>query len=265
MKLLLKIAYLGTGFCGYQVQSNGRTVQAELNRAAREVFGFDCDITGCSRTDSGVHAEMFCATVSGHGTDELQTSLPAYRIPLALSAHLPIDLSVYDAVFVPDSFHARYDVAGKEYCYRFFTRSVRSPLEEGRSWHLPALENETALARMQETAQFFCGKHDFSAFMAAGASVETTERTVLYTSVRREDAHRLTFTVAADGFLYNMVRIMAGTLAQIGAGKLEPSAVPEAIASRDRANAGMTAPACGLYLTKVFYPEDPFTRFKDQL
>ncbi len=259
MKLLLHISYIGTDFCGYQVQTNKRTVQAELNRAAKELFGFDCDIVGCSRTDSGVHADMFCATVAKKGTDILPTALPASRIPLAFSAHLPCDLSVCNAAFVPAAFHARYDVVGKEYRYRFYTRSVRNPFENNRAWHLPTVGDAQALARMQSAALHFCGKHDFSAFMAAGSHVQNTERTVFHASVTKEEDHLLLFRVSADGFLYNMVRIMAGTLAEIGTGKYEPWEIKDILASRDRQNAGMTAPACGLYLSHVIYPYDPFS------
>ena len=118
MKILIKLSYLGEGFCGYQVQPDKRSVQGELTRAAKELFSCDCDITGCSRTDSGVHANMFCATVSRRGEDSLETSLSTDTIVRALNAHLPDDICVYGAQFVEDSFHARYDVKYKEYVYR---------------------------------------------------------------------------------------------------------------------------------------------------
>ena len=114
MKALLKISYLGTAYCGYQVQPNGVSIQQRLNEAARAVFGFDCDIVGSSRTDSGVHANAFCATVSKKGETGLPTGVPIERIPLAMSAHLPSDIAVFDAVWVEDGFHARYDVREKE-------------------------------------------------------------------------------------------------------------------------------------------------------
>ena len=137
MKILIKIAYDGSAYCGYQVQPNGVTVQQKLNEAAEAVFGYPCDIVGCSRTDSGVHAMEFCATVSKKRQENLQTSIPIERIPLAMSAYLPTDISVYDAIWVSDAFHARYDVMQKEYLYRIYNRPVRSPFEEGRSCHLP--------------------------------------------------------------------------------------------------------------------------------
>ena len=117
-KLLLRIRYIGTNYCGYQVQPNAVSIQQRLNEACHALFGFECDIVGCSRTDSGVHANAFCATVARRGSECLETSLPPERVPLALSAHLPRDISVMEAVWVPSDFHARYDVLEKEYIYR---------------------------------------------------------------------------------------------------------------------------------------------------
>ena len=155
MKLLLKISYLGTRYAGYQVQPNADTVQRQLNLAAERLFGYPCDIVGCSRTDSGVHAKGFCATVTKQGTDSLETEIPAARIPLAFSANLPQDICVYDACFVPGAFHPRYGVAMKEYLYRIFNRPVRDPFEEGRSCHLPRPLTDDALARMTQAAEHF--------------------------------------------------------------------------------------------------------------
>ena len=115
MKILLKISYVGTAYCGYQVQPNGVSIQQKLNEAAQAVFGHPCDIVGCSRTDSGVHANEFCAAVTKKGTHDLQTQIPIERVALALSAYLPQDISVFDARWVDDSFHPRYDVKEKEY------------------------------------------------------------------------------------------------------------------------------------------------------
>ena len=178
MKILLKIAYLGTAYCGYQVQPNGVSIQQRLNEAARAVFGFDCDIVGCSRTDSGVHANEFCATVAKKGEGFLPTSIPPERIPLAMSAHLPNDIAVFDAVEVADDFHARYDVREKEYLYRFYNRAVRSPFEEDRAMQVPKALSDAAVARMNDAAARLVGTHDFAAYMAQGSSVKSTVRTV---------------------------------------------------------------------------------------
>ena len=140
MKLLLTLSYFGKDFCGYQAQPGKRTVQGEINRACRELFGFECDVTGCSRTDSGVHANMFCATVARKGEAGLEAQLSADRIPMALCAHLSEDISVIQAEFVEDSFHPRYDVKYKEYIYRIYNSDTRSPFEHGRAWHIPKLD-----------------------------------------------------------------------------------------------------------------------------
>ena len=252
MKLLLKISYVGTAYCGYQVQPNGVSIQQRLNQAAEAVFGHPCDIVGCSRTDSGVHANEFCATVAKKGTDSLQTQIPSERIPLALTAYLPQDICVFDARWVSDDFHARYDVKEKEYLYRFYNRAVRNPFEEDRSAHIPKPISEEGLLRMDLAAKTLCGTHDFAAFMAQGSSVKSTVRTITRAAVVR-DGDLILFRVAADGFLYNMVRILAGTLLSVGQGKLRVEDFVRITESRDRALAGTTMPACGLYLNRVIY------------
>ena len=257
MKLLLKIRYLGTRYAGYQVQPNADTVQRQLNLAALRLFGYPCDIVGCSRTDSGVHALGFCAAVTRQGTDELRTDIPIGRIPLAFSAILPQDIAVCDARMVPGNFHPRYAVTGKEYVYRIFNCPVRDPFEEGRAWHMPRPLSDADLERMQQAAGAMVGRHDFSAFMAQGSKIVDPTRTVYRSEVTRE-GNLIRYRVCADGFLYNMVRIMAGTLAEVGEGKIDPADIPQILSGRDRSRAGRTLPACGLYLVRVFYPEDPF-------
>ena len=252
MKLFIELSYLGTDFCGYQVQPAGRTVQGELTKAAKALFGTDCDITGCSRTDAGVHANTFCATVTLKGTDSLETSLSPERIPQALNAYLPEDVSVKKAAFVSGDFHPRYDVKHKEYVYRIYNSQTRCPFENGRSWHIPYFFDKEAVEKMNTAANYFVGENDFSAFMASGSKVESTVRNVKYASVTRED-DVIIFKVAADGFLYNMVRIMAGTLVSVARGKILPEEIPNIILSKNRNNAGPTAPAEGLYLNKVVY------------
>ena len=252
MKLLLKISYLGTLFCGYQVQKDKRTVQGELNSAAKSLFGFDCDITGCSRTDSGVHANMFCCTVTKRGEQDIQTDIPIEKLPRAMTAHLPTDIAVYDAEWVNDDFHARYDVVYKEYEYLICNASVRDPFLEGRAWYIAQRFTDADIERMAEAARIFVGEYDFSAFMAQGSTVASTVRCVKYATVEK-CGNVIRFRVAADGFLYNMVRIMTGTLVAVAQGKLCADDVEGIIKSRNRAEAGMTAPPEGLYLNKVVY------------
>ena len=252
MKILIKISYLGADYCGYQVQPNGVSIQQRLNEAALAVFGFPCDIVGCSRTDRGVHANMFCATVAQKGGASLVTQIPIDRIPLAFSAYLPQDISVYDAEWVPDEFHARYDVVEKEYLYRFYNRAVRDPFEEGRSAHVPKPISDEGLEQMRLAAATLCGTQDFSAYMAKGSSVKSTVRTITRAEVTR-NGDVIEFRVAANGFLYNMVRILAGTLLAVAQEKMTVAEFVAITESRDRMRAGATMPACGLYLNRVIY------------
>lgn len=253
MKLILTLSYLGTAFCGYQVQPNLRTVQGELTRAARELFGCECDITGCSRTDSGVHANMFCASVTERGKSCLESHIDIKKIPGAMNAHLPQDISVIGAEMKDNDFHPRYDVKYKEYIYRIYNGAIRSPFEEGRSWHVPYdIFSIDGIEKMNIAALQFVGEHDFSSFMASGSQAESTVRHVKYAKVEKE-GDLVVFTVAADGFLYNMVRIMAGTLVAVASGKIDPDKISEIISAHDRQRAGPTAPPQGLYLNKVQY------------
>ncbi len=254
MKLRILISYNGAAYCGWQYQPNGVSVQQKLNEAAKAVFGVDCDIVGCSRTDSGVHAYAFCATVSEKGKGSLATSVPIERIPLALTAYLPLDIAVFFAEWVEEDFHARYGVLKKEYIYRFYNRPVRDPFEEGRSCHIPRPIDEEGIRRMNEAAQFLCGTQDFVSYMAGGSSVQSTVRTVYEAAVTKE-GNIILFRISADGFLYNMVRILAGTLLLVGQGKLEPDDVVRITQAKNRVEAGSTMPACGLYLNRVFYPD----------
>ncbi len=254
-KLLLYLRYDGAHFCGYQTQPNGYTVQQALNEGTEALFGHPCDITGCSRTDSGVHARMFCATVTTRGEDHIDTTIPLDRLPRALNIHLPDALAAYNALWVPTDFHARYSVSSKEYEYRILNTPARDPFESGRAWHYPRPIGDRALARMQTAAAAFVGEQDFAACMAAGSKVQSTVRHVLTASVAREGS-LITLRTRADGFLYNMVRIMVGTLVEVAEGHIEPADLPALLAARDRAALGRTAPAEGLYLNRVFY-NDP--------
>ncbi len=252
MKIFIKLRYLGTAYCGYQVQSNAPTVQGMLCEAAEKLFGFKCDITGCSRTDSGVHANIFCATVIRNGETGIETTVPMEKLPIAMNAFLPEDISVVEAKWVSDDFHARHDVKYKEYIYKINVSRVRDPFMCDRCWHYPRKFDEDAVKKMKKAAEYFVGTHDFSSYMAQGSPVVTTVRTVFYTDVYRE-GDLITFKVAGDGFLYNMVRIMTGTLINVGRGKIAPGDIPKITEAHDRTMAGMTAPPEGLYLNKVEY------------
>ena len=251
-KILLRLSFDGTRYRGYQVQKNGPTVQSELNRAAFELFGVPCDVVGCSRTDSGVHALAFYVAVSQRGTDVMKTDIPEKALPRAFNAHLPADVAVNAAWCVPSAFHPRYDVLCKEYQYLFTDSGLRDPFWENRAWQV---ERALDVEKMNEAAGLFCGTHDFSAFMATGSKIKDAVRTVFAAGVERIDDH-IRFTVSANGFLYHMVRIMAGTITAVGLGKMRPEQIPDLIASENRAKSGVTAPPYGLYLRRVEYPQE---------
>ena len=254
MKLLLKVAYDGTEFHGFQYQPSKRTVQGVLTESFSSLFGFPVAVTGCSRTDSGVHALGFCLTVSSNEGNVLK--IPTAKFHKAANNILPPDVSVLGAAQVPDSFHPRYDSAGKEYVYKIYDSITPSPFMAGRAMYAPRPMTEKQLELMNEAAQYFVGTHDFTSFMAAGSKIVDAVRTVKEAYVKRSEDNLVSFTVSADGFLYNMVRIMAGTLFDTACGRFSPSDIPKIIESADRARAGNTAAACGLYLNRVFYPAE---------
>ena len=252
MKLFLKLCFLGTNYCGYQVQENAPTVQKALGETAERVFGFPCDIVGCSRTDSGVHAEEFCISVAKRGEAGLETSIPLSKIPVAMNCFLPSDIAVREALWVEETFHTRYDVKYKEYVYKIWNGKTKNPFLADRMMYLPIALRDDAVLLANEAAQSFVGKKDFRSFMASGSKITDTVRTVYHARVTRED-DVICFRVAANGFLYHMVRIMAGTLVDVLCGKTAPGDVEKIISGLNRHMAGSTAPACGLYLHKVSY------------
>ena len=250
VKILLRIKYLGTSFCGWQFQPGDvRTVQKTLTEAAAELFGEKCSITGCSRTDSGVHALDFAATVE---LSDTANKIPLDKIPQAFDRYLPSDVSVISARKVDDDFHPRYDVVSKEYVYRIYASPMPDPFLFGRVWHYAGTLLPDAAERMDLAAKRIVGKKDFTSFMAAGSKIEDATRNVHYCDVSR-DGNIITIRIAADGFLYNMVRIIAGTLVLCGNGKITPDDLTEIIEKKSRSAAGLTAPPEGLYLNKVTY------------
>lgn len=247
MKYFAKIKYLGTNFCGFQVQPNKRTVQGELCAAMNAVFGVECKVTGCSRTDSGVHANEFCITVENEGG-----TVPADKLDIAIARFLPEDISLFYAKECDPSFHPRYDVVGKEYLYKILNARVSDPFLVNRAWFLPRRITDEGLEKMRRAAAHLLGKHDFSAFMAAGSDTEDTVRNVKYVDIQR-NGDNVEIRIFADGFLYNMVRIIVGTLTEVAFGRFGEDDVLEILKSGKRENAGMTAPAEGLYLNRVEY------------
>lgn len=244
MKHLLHLSYLGTNYCGFQVQPNGNTVQAELQKAATRLFCTACGITGCSRTDSGVHALEYAAVLEEHGTSEI----PEESVPRAMNTYLPRDISVFRSELVPDDFSIRRSIIGKEYMYLIWNGEHRNPFYTDRALFYPrAIDME----KMTAALPHFLGTHDFCAFMASGSDIVETTRTI--TDIHAEhDGDWIKIFVSADGFLYNMVRIIVGTLLEISEGRLFIEDLPSIIGEGKRERAGRTAPPEGLYLNRVF-------------
>ncbi len=243
-KALVKLSYLGSYYHGWQAQKNVPSVQKTLQNAAEKLFLMPCAVTGCSRTDAGVHAKTFYCTFE---SKRLET-FPIERIPSAINLLLPEDISVKEAMPVSDEFHPRYFAKEKEYEYRIYVGGQRDPFYEGRAWMMPG--RTLNVEKMQQEAEKLIGKHDFSSFCAAGSKIEDKVRTVYSCEVVKED-DLIKVRISADGFLYNMVRIIVGTLYECGVGeKHDFSAVLNDCA---RASAGRTAPPEGLYLTQVIY------------
>ena len=240
---LVTIAYDGTDYHGWQVQPNGITVQQTVQDGIEKILGVRENVVGCSRTDAGVHANEFCFNM------KTERELVPFRFIGAMNAVLPDDIAVKDCKEVPLNFHARYDCKGKEYVYKIWNSPQRNPFYEGRCLHY---KKKLDVEFLNNQAQSFAGTHDFISFCAAKSGVEDTVRTVEYFNVESCD-EEVIFKVKADGFLYNMVRIMVGTLLEISEGKIPPDSLNKIIIAKDRNKAGRTAPAHGLYLNKVFY------------
>lgn len=243
--LLITIRYDGRRYHGFQVQAAGvPTVASAFQDAEEKVFGGRFPIKGCSRTDAGVHANRFCLSLL------TESRIPAGRVVPALNANLPPDIAAIDCREVPLDFHARYSAAGKRYLYKIWNHPVRNPFWEGLALHEP---RPLDLERLGRAARCFLGTHDFCGFSNAGGSVTDTVRTLTELTFRRE-GELVVLSVCGDGFLYNMVRILTGTLLEVARGRIREEELPAVLASKDRSRAGVTVPACGLYLDEVFYP-----------
>lgn len=241
--LLLTISFDGTNYHGWQVQENAVTVQQTLQDALEKICSNRDNIVGCSRTDAGVHANMYCCNM------RTESKIDCQRLVGGLNAILPRDIAALDCKEVDFDFHARYDCKSKEYIYKIWNSPNKNPFIFNHSLHYKYPLDEKFLS---EQAKAFIGTHHFDSFCAAGSSVEDTERTVVNAAVERE-GDTVIFRVEADGFLYNMVRIMAGTLIDISRGKIPADSIEQIIEARNRSAAGYTAPARGLFLNKIHY------------
>ena len=244
-RFLLKISYDGTAYHGWQVQPNGITVQAVLCDALSKMCKTSVSVTGCSRTDAGVHAnEFYC-----HFDSTL--NIPEKAYVEGLNAILPRDIAVLDCIAVADDFHARYCALGKNYIYKFYDGEVRNPFLRNYALHIPKKLVEHS---MDEFCKKIIGKHDFVGFSSSKRTVTDTVRTIYDCNTRREGDYVI-LSVTADGFLYNMVRIIAGTALDVSFGKISVNDTENILKSADRSRAGATLAPHGLYLNKVFYTE----------
>ena len=243
--ILITIRYDGRSYHGWQVQENADTVQARFQDALESVIGSRPDVKGCSRTDAGVHANMFCISFRTEHT------IPADRLPFALNRFLPESIAAVSAREVADDFHARYSCKGKEYIYKILNAPVRDPFLCGYALHYWQRLDDRI---MDKAAAHFLGRHDFTSFCTVDPHRQKGDfhRTVKNISVSR-DNDIVTLTIEADGFLYNMVRIITGTLLYTAQGRIRPDDIPSIISALDRSKAGPTAPPQGLYLNRVFY------------
>ena len=247
-RILLTVEYDGTAYAGWQRQINGLSVQQVLEEALTELCREPIRVTGASRTDAGVHARGQRAHF------DTQSHIPPEKYPFALNTMLPPDIRVTEGRMVPEGFHARFMTCGKLYTYRILNTRHASAILRNTHLHVPVPFSEDP---MQKALLSLLGTHDFSAFQAAGGTAKTTVRTMREVRlVHTGDA--FTFTIYGDAFLYNMVRIIVGTLIEIGHGKLKEDAFQQAFATNDRLALGPTAPPHGLELTRVDYPETAF-------
>lgn len=241
IKLILQ--YDGTRYHGWQSQKNADTVQQVLEFAIEQITGVKPKIVGSSRTDAGVHAKKYVCNFKS------ETTVPASRLPVALNTCLPKDVVCIDAEDVEMGFDARFSAKKKCYTYYILNSKYRDAFLADYSWHFPY---KLDIEKMKKAATAFLGEHDFIGFAASGFTVKTTVREIYSLNVEKT-GDLIKITVTGNGFLYNMVRIIAGTLAFVGTGKINEDEMEEIIASKDRKRAGITAPAQGLFLTEVYY------------
>ncbi len=247
LKFKLVIAYDGTAYQGWQVQKVGTGVQEKIETAFGKIFPTTKRLHSSSRTDTGVHALGMVAHVE---IPKAEFKMPVGRLALALNAFLPDDIRVLSSVRMPEKFHARFDAKGKQYRYFVWNHQSMNPLLKNRAWHFPM---KLDLVKMRAAAKLFIGRHDFKSFAGTrDYEMKSNVRTLTRCDIKKSGP-QLTFIIEGDGFLYKMCRGIAGTLMQVGQGKIPLEKVENILTSRDRRVAGMTAPAHGLVLWKVFY------------
>ncbi|MBR4067555.1 MAG: tRNA pseudouridine(38-40) synthase TruA [Clostridia bacterium] len=244
-RVLIRVSYDGTAYAGWQRQQNALAVQQVLEEALRKLTGEPIVVTGSSRTDAGVHAMGQCVHFDTH------SRIPADKYAFALNTCLPPDIRVLAGMDIDSDFHARFDAKGKRYTYRIHNALHASAMYRDLTAHVPQTLD---VERMQRSLPCLLGTHDFAAFQAAGGTAKTTIRTLEDVQLAK-NGDELTLTVKGNAFLYNMVRIIAGTMLDIGMGRIPEDAFRTALETGDRLALGITAPACGLELTQVFYQQ----------
>ena len=247
MRVKMVVAYDGTNYCGWQIQPNGVTIEQKLNEALTDLLQEPIKVTGASRTDAGVHS------LGNVCIFDTNTRMPAEKISYALNTRLPEDIVVQDSCQVPESFHPRFSKSRKTYEYRILNQKFRNPTRRlDTHFYYYDLDVEA----MQRAAAYLVGEHDFKSFASTGGQAETSIRTIYSLDVEKRDSI-ITIRVKGNGFLYNMVRIIAGTLIKVGAGEILPEEIPAILEAKDRSAAGPTAPAKGLTMSGLEYEENP--------
>lgn len=244
-RIRLIVAYDGTNYSGWQIQKNSNTIEAELNKALSTLTGETIEVDGASRTDAGVHADGNVAVF------DTNSPIPAEKFAKALNGHLPDDIVVVKSEEVDGEWHPRFAESTKTYEYRILNRDMPDPLKRNYTAHI---YGELDVGKMQEGASYLVGEHDFASFCSAGSQVKTTIREIYSVDVKRH-GDEIKITVSGAGFLYNMVRIIVGTLVDVGFGKIEPEEVKNILEACNRSVAGQTAPAQGLKLVEIEYKE----------
>ena len=243
MNIALGLRFCGSNYHGWQSQKNALAVEDVLRAAIKKLTGKAPVITACSRTDAGVHALSYVCNFNS------KTNIPEDKMPYAFNTTLPRDIRVMWAKIVPDDFNARFGTVSKTYIYKIYNDKFSDPFLHNLAYHFPYKLN---LDNMIRAARFFEGEHDFTSFMASGGSQKTTVRNIM-SAVFRKDGPNIEFEITANAFLYNMVRIITGTLLCVGTGRISADDIPAIIAEKDRTKAGFTAPPDGLYLANIEY------------
>ncbi len=242
-RIKLTIAYDGTNYCGWQIQPNGLTIEEVINRTLSKLTGEDIQVIGASRTDSGVHAMGNVAVF------DTETTIPAEKIAMALNQRLPEDIVIVKSEEVASDFHPRYCDCSKTYEYHIINTRIPVPTKRLTNYFVSYNLN---IENMRKAASYLVGEHDFVSFCNVRTDVENTVRTITELDILT-NGDEITIRITGDGFLYNMVRIIVGTLIRVGRGFYEPEKVKEILEARDRKAAGVTAPPQGLMLMKIAY------------